>query len=66
MSKYRAPYAPEFWQQIVDPVRVGVRLEELVKEFGPSTPTWLGLKEVQVAVQKLQKLRAGGHADNCA
>ncbi|WP_269766425.1 IS4 family transposase, partial [Burkholderia ubonensis] len=26
---------------------------------------WLGLKEVHVAAKTLQKLRAGGHADNC-
>lgn len=38
MSKYRAPYAPEFRQQTVDPVRA----EELSKEFGPSTPTIYG------------------------
>lgn len=27
---------------------------------------WLGLKEVHVAAKTLQKLRAGGRADNCA
>ncbi|QVN21894.1 hypothetical protein JYG32_21185 [Burkholderia pyrrocinia] len=26
---------------------------------------WLGLKEVHVAAKTLQKLRAGGHTDNC-
>ncbi|EDT38459.1 transposase, IS4 family [Burkholderia ambifaria MEX-5] len=26
---------------------------------------WLGLKEVHVAAKALQKLRAGGHAENC-
>ncbi|TGN95679.1 transposase [Burkholderia sp. USMB20] len=42
MSKYRAPYAPEFRQQIVDLVHAGRRPEELSKEFGPSTPTIYG------------------------
>ena len=36
MSKTRAPYAPEFRQQIVELVRAGRSPEELAREFEPS------------------------------
>ncbi len=37
MSKSRAPYAPEFRQQMVELVRAGRSPEELAREFEPST-----------------------------
>jgi len=36
MSKIRAPYPPEFWQQIVELVQAGRSPEELGREFEPS------------------------------
>ena len=36
MSKTRAPYPPEFRQQIVELVRAGRTPEELAREFEPS------------------------------
>ncbi len=36
MSKTRAPYAPEFRQQMVELVRAGRSLEALAREFEPS------------------------------
>ena len=36
MSKTRAPYPPEFRQQIVELVRTGRSPEELAREFEPS------------------------------
>ena len=36
MSKTRAPYPPEFRQQIVELVRAGRSPEELAREFEPS------------------------------
>ncbi len=36
MSKTRAPYPPEFRQQMVELVRAGRSPEELVREFEPS------------------------------
>ncbi len=36
MSKTRAPYAPEFRQQMVELVRAGRSPEELAREFEPS------------------------------
>ena len=38
MSKTRAPYPPEFRQQIVELVRAGRSPEELAREFEPSAP----------------------------
>jgi transposase len=39
MSKHRAPYAPEFRQQIIDLVRAGRSPEELAQEFEPTAQT---------------------------
>ena len=39
MSKSRAPYAPEFWRQMVELVRAGRTPEELSREFEPSAQT---------------------------
>ena len=36
MSQTRAPYAPEFRQQMVELVRAGRTAEELAREFEPS------------------------------
>lgn len=39
MSKHRAPYAPEFRQQIIDLVHAGRSPEELAQEFEPTAQT---------------------------
>jgi transposase len=39
MSKTRAPYPPEFRQQMVELVRFGRSPEELAREFEPSAQT---------------------------
>jgi len=39
MTRHRAPYPPEFRQQIIDLARTGRRPEELAKEFEPTAQT---------------------------
>ena len=44
MRRYRAPYPPEFRQQIVELVRAGRAPEELAREFEPTATairTWV-------------------------
>jgi hypothetical protein len=50
-------------------LRLIARLGGLLGRKGDGEPgakaIWPGLKEVHIAATSLQKLRAGGHADNC-
>jgi len=49
MRRYRAPYTPEFRQQIVELVRAGRAPEELAREFEPTATairTWVRQADV--------------------
>lgn len=37
MAKTHSPYAPEFWRQMVEPVRAGRDPADLAREFEPSS-----------------------------